>query len=150
MAKKSIIFPSGNRSCSQVGVQQKKTPIPSLQRKYPISPSVNLNSIYEFTVLYGCKYNGRTVRQLGTRFNQHMPKCLSSPWVGTNRMCYYMLFTGGRSASLLISKEFTHLNWGIIHDSLRLSQFEFLVLFSVFKTNSGEYSTSIFMIYPYD
>jgi hypothetical protein len=64
---------------------QQTTRIPSSPLKDPIELTAKSNLIYGFTCSCGCRYVGRTSRQLGTRISEHVPKWLSTTNCGTPR-----------------------------------------------------------------
>jgi hypothetical protein len=59
--------------------------VPTSPRKDPIDLSAKSNVIYEFSCTCGCRYTGRTTRQLGMRISEHIPKWLTSNKTGTPR-----------------------------------------------------------------
>lgn len=52
--------------------------VPQCSKKDPVAMTAKTNVIYEFTCTCGCKYDGRTSRQLSLRINEHVPRWLST------------------------------------------------------------------------
>jgi hypothetical protein len=54
--------------------------VPQSSKKDPIALIANSNVIYGFNCTCGCRYAGRTSRQLGSRIKEHVPQ-----WLKTNK-----------------------------------------------------------------